>query len=145
MAQEEMCCRRQARKLQEMFQKVQQENETLRNGRRPGTQAPLAGSGPQFNSLLSPPHNMRHQSNTPGSGRVVCPSSVHIHFVKAAVVVLLCCAVLCCTVLYCAVLQGATVQDELAWGLPHTCNKLDAFQVLHGLPESEGHLCSRVR
>ncbi|KAL3160348.1 hypothetical protein ABBQ32_010682 [Trebouxia sp. C0010 RCD-2024] len=61
----------QARKLQEMFQKVQQENEMLRSGRRPAPQAPLPGSGPHFNSLLSPPHNVRHQHNTPGSGRVV--------------------------------------------------------------------------
>lgn len=75
VAQVEVRCCRQARKLQEMFQKVQQENELLRSGRRPVTQAPLAGSGPHFNSLLSPPHNVRHQSNTPGSGRVVCTSS----------------------------------------------------------------------
>ena len=73
--EEEECCCRQARKLQEMFQKVQQENEMLRSGRRPVPQAPLAGSGPHFNSLLSPPHNVRHQNNTPGSGRVVRTSS----------------------------------------------------------------------
>ena len=105
-----MCCCRQARKLQEMFQKVQQENEMLRNGRRPGTQAPLAGSGPQYNSLLSPPHNLRHQSNIPGSGRVVCPSSVHMHCTTASRCdhpSVLRCAVLCCAVPCCAVLCRA--------------------------------------
>ncbi|KAL0040549.1 hypothetical protein WJX77_010475 [Trebouxia sp. C0004] len=62
----------QARKLQEMFQKVQQENEMLRSGRRLGNAVQMgSGSGQQFNDLLSPAHNMRHQSNAPGSGRVV--------------------------------------------------------------------------
>ncbi|KAL0025569.1 hypothetical protein WJX79_002310 [Trebouxia sp. C0005] len=62
----------QARKLQEMFQKVQQEDEMLRNCKRPGNAVQMgSGSGQQFNHLLSPAHNMRHQSNAPGSGRVV--------------------------------------------------------------------------
>lgn len=55
-----------------MFQKVQQENEMMRNGRRPNNAIQVGnGSGQQFNDLLSPAHNMRHQSHTPGSGRVV--------------------------------------------------------------------------
>ncbi len=70
---------RQARKLQEMFQKVQQENEMLRSGRRPGNAIQMgSGSGQQFNDLLSPAHNMRHQSNAPGSGRVVCLFALQI-------------------------------------------------------------------
>jgi hypothetical protein len=73
-----MFCR-QARKLQEMFQKVQQENEMLRSGRRPGNAIQMgSGSGQQFNDLLSPAHNMRHLSNAPGSGRVVCISALLI-------------------------------------------------------------------
>jgi len=73
-----MFCR-QARKLQEMFQKVQQENEMLRSGRRPGNAIQMgSGSGQQFNDLLSPAHNMRHQSNAPGSGRVVCLFALQI-------------------------------------------------------------------
>jgi len=72
-----MFCR-QARKLQEMFQKVQQENEMLRSGRRPGNAVQMgSGSGQQFKDLLSPAHNMRHQSNAPGSGRVVCKASAY--------------------------------------------------------------------
>ncbi len=73
-----MFCR-QARKLQEMFQKVQQENEMLRGGRRPGNAVQMgSGSRQQFNDLLSPAHNMRHQSNAPGSGRVVCLSALQM-------------------------------------------------------------------
>ena len=120
-----------------MFQKVQQENEILRSGRRPGTQAPLAGSGPQFNSLLSPPHHVHHQNSTPGSGRVVCCSSLRAHCNTALpyghLVVLccavlccavLCCAVLCCAVLCCAVLCCAVLQCDIAWqgmGICYTC------------------------
>ena len=62
-----------------MFQKVQQENEMLRSGRRPGTQAQIGASGPQgqFNSLLSPPHNAHQQHNAPGSGRVMRITVIH--------------------------------------------------------------------
>ncbi len=61
-----------------MFQKVQQENEMLRSGRRPGNAVQMgSGSGQQFKDLLSPAHNMRHQSNAPGSGRVVCKASAY--------------------------------------------------------------------
>lgn len=65
---------RQARKLQEMFQKVQQENEMLRRGRgAPGGQLGSAG-GQQFNDMLSPAHHMQ-PPNAPGSGRVVSAPS----------------------------------------------------------------------
>ena len=62
---------RQARKLQEMFQKVQQENEMLRRGRgaAQGGQMGIGGET-QFNDLLSPANNLRPGS-APGSGRVV--------------------------------------------------------------------------
>ena len=66
---------RQARKLQEMFQKVQQENEMLRNGRRqaPGSAGIAAQQmGQPLNNMLSPANNMHHQHRAPGSGRVVC-------------------------------------------------------------------------
>ena len=100
-----------------MFQKVQQENEMLRSGRRPGSQGPIGGSGAhgQFNSLLSPPHNAHQQHNAPGSGRVVRITFIHVlyPYVRAGCAVLglavLCCAVLCCAVLCCAVLCCAVL------------------------------------
>lgn len=86
---------RQARKLQEMFQKVQQENEMLRNGRRqaPGSASIAAQQmGQPLNNMLSPANNMHHQHRAPGSGRVVCTavlklqklSSVHSMVVHCA-------------------------------------------------------------
>ena len=58
-----------------MFQKVQQENEMLRNGRRqaPGSAGIAAQQmGQPLNNMLSPTNNMHHQHREPGSGRVVC-------------------------------------------------------------------------
>lgn len=57
-----------------MFQKVQQENEMLRNGRRHASgSAGMAAQqvGQPMTNMLSPPQNMHHQSHAPGSGRVV--------------------------------------------------------------------------
>lgn len=55
-----------------MFQKVQQENEMLRNSRRhaPGSAGMAAQQMGQPTNMLSPPHNM-HPPHAPGSGRVV--------------------------------------------------------------------------
>lgn len=64
----------------------------LRNCKRPGNAVQMgSGSGQQFNHLLSPAHNMRHQSNAPGSGRVVCLSALQIYTCMATVSTLECC------------------------------------------------------